>query len=97
VRRPGLARRLLLLCLLAGCRRATVVDHCAENPDDCLVCAQDADCSLQGNSCLPTVTCAHGQTGLAFVQIGCSEALTYAWPDAADCACVEDACAWVGD
>jgi hypothetical protein len=91
------AALLLPLFLLLGCRKATVVDYCADDPDDCLTCESDADCSFQGNDCTESVICAHDATGLSFIQIGCSEALTYSWPDDADCACVEGACSYTGD
>ena len=88
---------LFALALLTGCRVATIVDYCAEEPADCLVCESDADCSFQGNDCTETVTCAHNQTGLAFIMIGCSDATTYQWPEAAACACVAAACTYAGD
>lgn len=80
------------MILLLACRLATPVDACDLDPANCLPCSRDADCGYSGNPCLETVYCAHKDAQIAVIEIGCSSALEYAWPDEASCRCVENAC-----
>lgn len=81
------------LLLVLACRgQATVQEPCVDDPTRCPACDVDAECVFQGNSCYDTVDCAHVGAGLAYAQLGCSEALEYRWPDDADCACIESVC-----
>ncbi|HGG57881.1 MAG TPA: hypothetical protein ENK31_08820 [Nannocystis exedens] len=90
---------LVVLCALAalsltcgGLVEAEVDDYCLENPDACPACASDDACVFMGNACTDQVVCAHVDTDLVFVQIGCSEAQERRWPQDEACACVEQVC-----
>lgn len=86
----------LTLCGLhltcGGFVEAEVRDVCVEDPDLCPPCAADSECVFQGNACTDYVACAHPDAGLAFVEIGCSEALERRWPEDEACACVDQVC-----
>lgn len=87
--------RLVVPCfatLLAACRVATPIDACDLGEEYCPSCSSDAECSWGGNACTESVYCGHQDAGVAVVQIGCSKALEYRWPDAAACGCVEGVC-----
>ena len=75
-----------------GLIEAEVHDVCVEDPDLCPPCTADSECVFQGNSCTDYVACAHPDADLAFVQIGCSEALERRWPENEACACVDQVC-----
>ncbi|MCB9568979.1 MAG: hypothetical protein H6710_17480 [Myxococcales bacterium] len=96
MRRPAAA--LLALALVAplitcgGLQKASVDDPCVDDPELCPPCASDDECVFQGNACTDYVACAHVNAELAFVQIGCSEALERRWPDDEACLCVESVC-----
>lgn len=91
--RSSKARSLIVLALLlSGCRDATVIDACLEEPERCLPCAGDQDCTYQGNACTETVYCAHVEAEIPVVQIGCSGALEYDWPEPESCICQEGSC-----
>ena len=82
--------RLALLLGLLGCPRAEVVDYCTE--EDCPPCARDAECVFTGNACTDTVYCAHEDSEIAVVQIGCSKAQERRWPDPSACVCADTVC-----
>lgn len=81
-----------MFLLLLACRVATVVDWCVDNPGECDTCEADADCQYGGNPCTETVYCAHASASIAVIQIGCDEALEYAWPEPSTCACRAGVC-----
>ena len=85
--------------LLVACPRpAEVVVACDEPTADtgsCRPCEDDQDCGFSGNPCTETVYCAHVDTPIAVIEIGCSAALEHRWPDDQQCACVSGACAYV--
>ena len=82
----------MFLSLLLACRIATVVNACDEDAAWCLPCASDDECVLMGNPCLETVYCAAEGAPIATIEIGCSEALEYDWPDDSACTCQEGHC-----
>lgn len=82
------AALMLLGLSFAACRgQATVVNACDQNADLCLPCTSDADCGFTGNPCTETVLCAHRDAAIATIELGCDEALEYAWPDDDECQC----------
>ncbi len=83
---------MLALTLLLACRTATIVDACDEDLAFCLPCETDAECVLGGNPCLETVYCQHEDAGIAVIEIGCSAAVEYRWPDASACTCEAGVC-----
>lgn len=99
---PAIATGVLALATLtatlSACQRdAQVVDYCVEHPGECPPCSNGDDCVFMGNSCLSTVVCAHRETDLAFVQIGCSSAQEYSWPPDDQCRCVDTVCTYYSD
>ncbi len=91
----------ILLALVACQGQAEVVDICDTVSEDtvdtgiyavCQPCKSDSDCAFQGNSCTETTYCAHVDASIAVVEIGCSKALEYKWPDDEDCLCVDQEC-----
>lgn len=82
----------MLWILLIACRTAEVVDVCVEDPEACAGCTEDEQCLLGGNPCLETVYCGQEGSMPAVIEIGCSEALEYAWPPKETCGCVEGTC-----
>jgi len=94
--RAGLVRLLAIaiagLLLFAGCRSAEVRNFCLEAEGNCPPCASNAECVFAGNSCTETVFCVRSGSAPAVIQIGCSEALEYSWPDPEECACIDSVC-----
>ena len=82
----------MLIALLMACRVATVQDLCVEQPELCPACAEDTECVYGGNNCYETVDCLHQDAEVAYPDLGCSDALTYRWPDPETCGCVEGVC-----
>jgi hypothetical protein len=75
-----------------------VIVACEDPPIDtgsCRPCAGDGDCAFSGNPCTATVYCAHVDTPIAVIDLGCSAALERRWPDDERCACVAGACGYV--
>lgn len=83
---------MLLLIALLSCRLATVSEPCVDDPQLCPACESDNDCAFMGNSCYETVDCAHVDAGLAYPELGCSQALEYSWPDDSECVCRASVC-----
>ncbi len=75
-----------------GIVRAEVEDVCLDDDDTCPVCESDDECVFMGNPCTDYVACAHTDAELAFVDIGCSEALERRWPEPEECGCVQQVC-----
>jgi hypothetical protein len=84
-----------LLLVLVGCRQAEVIDACSLGAEYCPSCITNEECLFSGNACTEAVYCAHQEAGVSVVQIGCDEALEYAWPDDSACQCQAGACAAV--
>ncbi len=82
----------LTFLALQGCKQATVVNGCDYGDDACLECSADSECSYGGNACTETVYCAHQDAPIAVIEIGCDEAIEYAWPAADTCQCIESRC-----
>ncbi|MDP2310283.1 MAG: hypothetical protein Q8P18_29980 [Pseudomonadota bacterium] len=82
----------MLLALLIACRVAEVVDYCVDEPEACAGCMSDEDCLYAGNACTEAVYCTQSGAGPSVIQIGCSEAIEYAWPEPDTCGCVEGVC-----
>jgi len=89
---PRSALYLALVLLAAGCRVAEPVDLCLREPGRCPLCASDVECVFAGNPCQKHVYCIHRDTEFAVSQEGCSDALSYEWPDDGDCVCREEVC-----
>lgn len=91
-------RTISLTLLLVACASpATPYDACdvslaTPTPGTCTPCADDGQCTFQGNPCLDTVACAHTDDDLAFVLIGCDPVQEHPWPPDTDCRCVDEVC-----
>lgn len=93
---------MIILLLVLGCHREADVVDCldpglAEDTAACPECSGDGACAFGGNSCTETVYCAPVDGEIAVVQIGCSEALTYRWPDEEECVCDAGVCVYSDD
>jgi hypothetical protein len=77
-----------------ACRVATVYEPCVDDPGACPACAGHDECSFQGNDCTDAVYCAHVESGLSFIEIGCVEASEYSWPPDEECRCIDGVCRW---
>lgn len=82
-----------MFLFLLACRMATPVSACDLDEANCIACQRDAECGYTGNACTETVYCAHQDASIAVIEIGCSKAVEYQWPDASTCGCVDGFCA----
>jgi hypothetical protein len=76
---------------------ADVYDLCDPGPPDtgdCLECSVDDDCHITGNPCLASAWCANRDAEVVTVQLGCSEAMEYRWPDDETCRCQGGTCTY---
>jgi hypothetical protein len=85
---------VLIVSIAPACRLATVYEPCVDDPGSCPICSSDDECTFQGNECTDSVYCAHVDSGLSFIEIGCLEGSEYAWPPDDECRCVEATCQW---
>jgi len=93
---------LWVAVVLMGCQgQADVVSICETTDEEtrdtgefgvCHPCESDSDCVFTGNACTETVFCANRDDSIAVIEIGCSKALEYKWPDDEDCLCVDSEC-----